>query len=131
MANQKPHDEDADLRALAIHQYWLRSNKLPTKDISSDSKLSKISFLASKSSNLYDLLKGETASIRERVLAMVEVRGVHLPKISSTGDAVFFIQDTDGNEKVVENFVTHDIILNQDAKVYIFKNKVEFSSQAD
>lgn len=35
--------------------------------------------------------------------------------------------DVSGNEKVVENFVTHDIILNQDDKVYIFKNKVEFA----
>ena len=35
--------------------------------------------------------------------------------------------DVSGNEKVVENFVTHDIILNQNDKVYIFKNKVEFA----
>lgn len=35
--------------------------------------------------------------------------------------------DGSGNEKVVENFVTHDIILNQEDKVYIFKNKVEFA----
>lgn len=35
--------------------------------------------------------------------------------------------DVSGNEKVVENFVTHDIILNQEDKVYIFKNKVEFA----
>lgn len=35
--------------------------------------------------------------------------------------------DVFGNEKVVENFVTHDIILNQNDKVYIFKNKVEFA----
>ena len=33
--------------------------------------------------------------------------------------------DGEGREALLENFVTHDIILNQGGKVYIFKNKVE------
>lgn len=35
--------------------------------------------------------------------------------------------DKDGVEKVVENFVTHDILLNEDGKVYMFKDKVQFT----
>lgn len=35
--------------------------------------------------------------------------------------------DESGIEKVVENFVTHDIILNQEDKVYFFKDKVQFT----
>ncbi len=34
--------------------------------------------------------------------------------------------DSKGNEVIVENFVTGDIILNQDERVHIFKGKVEF-----
>ena len=34
--------------------------------------------------------------------------------------------DGDGREVIVENFVTHDIILNEDGKVKIFRNKTEF-----
>lgn len=33
--------------------------------------------------------------------------------------------DADGRETLLENFVTHDIILNRDGKVYIFPNKTE------
>lgn len=34
--------------------------------------------------------------------------------------------DAEGRETILENFVTHDIILNRDGKVYVFKNKVDF-----
>lgn len=34
--------------------------------------------------------------------------------------------DAEGRETVLENFVTHDIILNRDGKAYVFKNKVDF-----
>lgn len=34
--------------------------------------------------------------------------------------------DAKGRETILENFVTHDIILNRDGKVYVFKNKVDF-----
>ncbi|MCM1190414.1 MAG: accessory Sec system glycosylation chaperone GtfB [bacterium] len=33
--------------------------------------------------------------------------------------------DAEGRETVLENFVTHDIILNRDGKVYVFKSKVD------
>ncbi len=33
--------------------------------------------------------------------------------------------DGEGKEILLENFVTHDIILNRDEKVYVFKNKVD------
>lgn len=33
--------------------------------------------------------------------------------------------DTEGRESLVENFVTQDIILNRDGRVYIFQNKME------
>lgn len=33
--------------------------------------------------------------------------------------------DAEGRETILENFVTRDIILNRDGKVYIYKNKVE------
>lgn len=35
--------------------------------------------------------------------------------------------DADGREVIVENFVTHDIILNKDGKVKIFRNKTDFT----
>ena len=35
--------------------------------------------------------------------------------------------DVDGKEVIVENFVTQDIILNEDGKVKIFRNKTEFT----
>ena len=35
--------------------------------------------------------------------------------------------DVDGREVIVENFVTQDIILNEDGKVKIFRNKTEFT----
>lgn len=34
--------------------------------------------------------------------------------------------DAEGRETVLENFVTHDIILNRDGRVYVFKNKTDF-----
>ncbi|MGT2959277.1 accessory Sec system glycosylation chaperone GtfB [Streptococcus bovimastitidis] len=34
--------------------------------------------------------------------------------------------DQEGKEKIVENFVTNDIILNEDGKIKIFKGKLEF-----
>lgn len=33
--------------------------------------------------------------------------------------------DADGKEVLLENFVTHDIILNRDGKVYVYKSKVD------
>lgn len=33
--------------------------------------------------------------------------------------------DGEGRETILENFVTHDIILNRDGKVYVFKSKVD------
>lgn len=33
--------------------------------------------------------------------------------------------DAQGRETLVENFVTHDIILNRDGRVYVYKNKVD------
>lgn len=33
--------------------------------------------------------------------------------------------DAEGRETILENFVTHDIILNRDGKVYVIKNKVD------
>ena len=33
--------------------------------------------------------------------------------------------DAEGRETVLENLVTHDIILNRDGRVYIYKNKVD------
>ena len=35
--------------------------------------------------------------------------------------------DGNGMEKIVENYVTQDIILNENGKVYFFKNKVDFT----
>lgn len=34
--------------------------------------------------------------------------------------------DAEGRETVLENYVTHDIILNRDGRVYLYKNKVDF-----
>ena len=33
--------------------------------------------------------------------------------------------DAEGRETILENFVTHDIILNRDGRVYVFKSKVD------
>lgn len=33
--------------------------------------------------------------------------------------------DAEGRETILENFVTHDIILNRDGRVYVYKNKVD------
>ncbi len=33
--------------------------------------------------------------------------------------------DAEGKETILENFVTHDIILNRDGKVYVYKSKVD------
>ena len=35
--------------------------------------------------------------------------------------------DTEGRETLLENFVTHNIILNRDGRVYVFDNKVELT----
>ncbi len=35
--------------------------------------------------------------------------------------------DPEGGETILENFVTHDIILNRDGKVYVYKNKVDLA----
>lgn len=35
--------------------------------------------------------------------------------------------DGEGRETLLENFVTHDIILNRDGRIYVFKNKTELT----
>ena len=72
-----------DSHALALHEKWCQSLMIRSHGA-----------VVAEEASLYHLVKHEPAKIREIVLALVEVRGISTPKITTAGDAIFFIQDT-------------------------------------